>query len=53
MENIQEGIELYKRLKTNCSCGCASHCGHSCLECDSCTECDCPECRAEQEKGSS
>ena len=29
---------------TKCKCGCLSHCGHSCTECDGCTECECSEC---------
>jgi hypothetical protein len=31
--------------KTKCQdCGCTAHCGHSCLECDTCTECSCKDC---------
>jgi hypothetical protein len=36
----------YKRLKSNCNCGCYAHCGFSCMtdDCD-CNECNCQECK--------
>lgn len=48
MENNQNN-ESYKKLDNKCRCGCGPHCGHGCLDCDYCSECDCPECRAAEE----
>jgi hypothetical protein len=45
MENFIDDYEAYIRLRPPCSCGCLSHCGHSCSSeyCD-CTECSCKLC---------
>lgn len=44
-EYLKEGdFESYKRFIRHCKCGCEMHCGHSCLDCDYCTECECEYC---------
>jgi hypothetical protein len=46
---MEENDDTYKRLRANCPCHCLPHCGHSCLNCDYCTECGCEECRRIEE----
>lgn len=36
----------YKRYEFKCRCSCKQHCGHSCLDCDYCTECECENCKS-------
>ena len=41
-----DDYDSYKRYtNTKCPCGCPSHCGHSCLDCDNCTDCECKTCK--------
>jgi len=52
MENYIDDNEAYYRLKemSKCKdCGCAAHCGHSCMtdDCD-CFECGCPMCKEQE-----
>ena len=44
MEKYMDNYQEYKRFTSRCKCDCKPHCGHSCLTCDSCTECECDEC---------
>lgn len=44
-EQKSNDFENYKRYVRNCRCGCEMHCGHSCQDCDYCTECECEYCR--------
>lgn len=46
MERYMDDYESYKRYthSGNCKCGCPAHCGHSCLECDNCSDCECEDC---------
>jgi hypothetical protein len=30
--------------KIKCACGCVSHCGHSCTDCENCPDCECVKC---------
>lgn len=49
MEQYIDDFGSYKRLTANCACKCLPHCGNSCPNCDSCTECGCEECRRIEE----
>jgi hypothetical protein len=49
MEKWIDDFGAYKRLTANCKCHCLPHCGHSCQNCDYCTECECEECRRIEE----
>jgi len=46
MENFIDDNAAYRRCKLTCTCGCAKHCGLSCMTdgCD-CFECACAMCK--------
>lgn len=44
MEQESGSYVIYRPKKPFCRCGCTAHCDHSCLDCDNCTECECPKC---------
>lgn len=40
-----DDFQNYKRYTYKCKCSCEQHCGHSCLKCDYCSECECEDCQ--------
>lgn len=44
-EYMKDDYESYQRyVSKKCPCGCLAHCGHSCLDCDNCSDCECQDC---------
>ena len=51
-EKYMDDFENYKRYTFKCKCSCPQHCGHSCLDCDYCSDCECETCINQQEQES-